>query len=70
MYIYNQSNKALFCDWNEYTTLQIRNENILVYPFFLNTVTINSSVKNLVVRYEYVNITRRKDGGWMKMETY
>jgi len=27
-------------------------------------------VKNLIVRYEYVNITRRKDDGYVKMETH
>jgi hypothetical protein len=70
MYIYIQSKRALFCDSIEHMTSQNRNENILVYPFYLNTITINSAVKNLVERCEYVNIKHIKDGGCMKMETY
>jgi len=70
MYIYIQSKKILFCDWIEYTTLQIRNENNLVYTFYLNTVTINSSVKNLVARCEYANIKHRNNGGYMEMKIY
>jgi len=36
----------------------------------LNTVTVISLVKNLVARYEYMNIKHRYDGGCVKMETY
>jgi len=70
MYNYIQSKKTLFYDFVEYTTLQIRNKNTLLYKFCLNPVTINSSVKNLVVRCEYANIKYRNDGGCLKMEIH
>ena len=38
--------------------------------FYFKFVTLNSSVKNLAARYEYVNIKRRKDSGYVKKETY
>ena len=38
--------------------------------FYFNIVTLNSPVKNLAARYEYVNIKHRKDSGYVKMETY
>ena len=68
MYNYIQSKKTLFYDLIEYTTLQIRNKNTLLYTFCLNTVTINSPVKNLVARSEYANIKYRNDGGCLKMD--
>ena len=37
---------------------------------YLNTVTINSSLKNLVERCEYANIKHRKGGRCIKMEQY
>ena len=37
---------------------------------YMNTITLKSSVKNLVAPYEYVNIMHSNDGGYMKMETY
>ena len=49
--------------------LQIRNENPLRYTFYLYTFTLNSSVKNLVALYEYINIKHGNDCGYMKIET-
>ena len=48
-------------------TLQTGNEHTLVYLFYLNIFTLNLSVKNLVVRYEYMNIKHRDDGGYVKI---
>ena len=49
--------------------VKFRNENTLGYPFYLNTFTLNSSVKKLLAQNEYVNIKCRIDGGYMKMKT-
>jgi hypothetical protein len=42
----------------------------LVYTFYLNTVTINSSVENLVERCKYAYIKHRNDGGCVKIKIY
>jgi hypothetical protein len=70
MYIQIQSTKALLSDYFEQTTLLIRNEHTLGYPFYLNTFKLISSVKNLVARYEYVNVKHRNNGGCLKMDAY
>jgi hypothetical protein len=62
--------RALLFDWVEWTTLQILNGNSLVYLFYLNSVTLNSCVKNLVSRNEYVNTNHGNGGGYVKNETY
>ena len=56
--------------WNEWTTLQIRIENPLGHVFYLYNFTLNSPVKNVVSRFEYMKAKHRKDGGYMKIDIY
>jgi len=65
------SNQNCFTfDWTEWTTSQIRNENILGCLIYLYSFTLNSSVKNILLRYEDMNAKHRKDGRYMKMDVY
>jgi hypothetical protein len=45
-------------------------KNTLACLFYLYNFTINSSVKILISRCEYMNAKHRKDGGYMKMDIY
>jgi hypothetical protein len=71
--VYSYTLDRLLFDWIEWTTLEIRNEYTeytLGYPFYLKIFTLNSSLNNLVSRYEYVKVKHRNDCGYIKMKTY
>ena len=67
---FTSNQNGITFDWIEWTTLQIRNENALGCRFCLYNFTLNSSVENLVLRYDYMNAKHRKDSGYMKMDIY
>jgi hypothetical protein len=64
------SQEGITFDWTEWTTLQIRNENTLGILFYLYNFILNSSVKNLVLRCECMNVKHIKDVGYKEEDIY